>query len=46
MNSFTVTGTVKKIMDEMVFDSGFRKREFVITVPDDKYPQDIKIQQF
>ena len=36
-------GTVKVIMDTQTFDSGFQKREFVITTGD-KYPQDIKLE--
>jgi single-strand DNA-binding protein len=42
MATFTVEGTIKEIAEEQVFPSGFSKREFVVTVPDDKYPQDIK----
>lgn len=41
MASFELTGTVKIIMDEQTFPSGFSKREFIVTTPDDKYPQDI-----
>ena len=40
--SYELTGTVKKIMDLMTFNSGFTKREFVVTT-EDKFPQDIKI---
>jgi len=42
MASFELTGTVKIIMEEMTFPSGFSKRDFVVTTPDDKYPQDIQ----
>ena len=42
--SYEMTGTVKVVMDLMTFDSGFTKREFVITTRDDKYPQDVKFE--
>lgn len=38
-----ITGRIKLIMDEQRFDSGFFKREFVITT-DDQYPQVIKFE--
>jgi hypothetical protein len=41
MASFELTGTVKLIMETQTFPSGFSKREFVVTTPDDRYPQDI-----
>ncbi|WFB36991.1 DUF3127 domain-containing protein [Kiritimatiellota bacterium B12222] len=41
--SYEMTGTVKKIMDLMTFDSGFTKREFVVTTKD-QYPQDVKFE--
>ena len=44
MASYDLTGTVKCIMDQQTFDSGFTKREFVVTTPDDRYPQDIKFE--
>jgi len=37
------TGTIKVIEDLQTFDSGFIKREFVITTKDE-YPQDIKFE--
>ena len=40
---FEITGTVKVILDLMTFDSGFTKREFVITT-DQQYPQHIKFE--
>lgn len=40
---FEIEGTVKKILAEQTFSSGFRKREFVITTRE-KYPQDIKFE--
>ena len=36
-------GKIKAIMDEQRFDSGFYKREFVITT-NEQYPQDIKFE--
>ena len=36
-------GTIKVIEDLQTFDSGFIKREFVITTKDE-YPQDIKFE--
>ena len=42
MPSYDLTGNVKLIMDQQTFPSGFTKREFVVTSPDDKFPQDIK----
>jgi hypothetical protein len=41
--SYEMKGTVKVIMDLQEFDSGFTKREFVITT-DAKYPQDVKFE--
>ena len=37
-------GTVKVIYDTQTFASGFAKREFVIEVPDGKYPQMLKFE--
>ncbi len=42
--SFEIEGTLKVILDTQTFGSGFTKREFVITIGDDKYPQDIKME--
>lgn len=36
-------GKIKVIFDEQKFDSGFYKREFVITT-EEQYPQDIKFE--
>ena len=44
MPSYELTGTVKTVMDAMKFDSGFTKREFVVTTQEDRYPQDIKLE--
>lgn len=38
-----LTGKVKKIFDPQTFDSGFKKRELVITT-EENYPQDIIIE--
>ena len=44
MATYELSGTVKVVMDAMKFDSGFCKREFVVTTGDDRYPQDIKCE--
>ena len=41
--SYELKGIVKVIMDEQTFDSGFCKREFVVTT-DEKFPQDVKFE--
>ena len=41
---YELEGTIKVIFDTMTFNSGFTKREFVVTTTDQKYPQDIKLQ--
>ncbi|MCC5844218.1 MAG: DUF3127 domain-containing protein [Verrucomicrobia bacterium] len=38
--SYEMTGTVKQVNDVMTFPSGFSKREFVVTTPE-QYPQDV-----
>ncbi|MGD1977911.1 MAG: DUF3127 domain-containing protein [Akkermansiaceae bacterium] len=43
-NSFELTGTLKVLEDTQTFNSGFSKREFVIEVPDGKYPQMVKFE--
>ncbi len=43
MSEYTLKGIIKVISDEVTFDSGFNKREFVVTT-DEKYPQDIKME--
>ncbi len=43
MAGYELTGTVKAIMDQQTFASGFTKREFVVT-SEDRYPQDIKFE--
>lgn len=42
--AYEFTGTVKLVMDEVTFASGFRKREFVVTDDDDTYPQNVKFE--
>lgn len=41
--SLELTGKVKVINDTQTFDSGFTKREFVITT-NEQYPQDVKFE--
>ncbi len=43
METLELKGTIKVITDAQVYDSGFQKREFVITTEGD-YPQDIKLE--
>lgn len=38
-----LTGKIKVVFDEQQFDSGFRKREFVVSTQE-QYPQDIKFE--
>lgn len=42
--SYELTGKIKLIQDEQQFNSGFRKREMVVTVEDGKYSQDILLE--
>jgi hypothetical protein len=39
-----IKGKLKVKFETQKFESGFEKREFVITTVDDKYPQDIKFE--
>ncbi|MFO8027212.1 MAG: DUF3127 domain-containing protein [Opitutales bacterium] len=41
---YEISGTVKTILDEKTFSSGFNVREFVVTTDADKFPQDICLQ--
>ena len=41
--SYELKGTVKEVMDQQTFDSGFTKREFVVQT-NERYPQDIKME--
>lgn len=36
-------GSIKMIMDTQTFDSGFQKKEFVVTTKE-QYPQDVKFE--
>ena len=36
-------GKIKVILDTQTFDSGFQKREFVVTTSE-QYPQDVKLE--
>ncbi len=42
--AYDLTGKVKVIQDAQTFASGFTKREFVVTVEDGKWPQDICLE--
>ena len=42
--SFEVTGTIISIMDTQQVTDTFKKREFVIEIPDGNYPQKVKFQ--
>ncbi len=44
MPSYDLTGNVKCVMDLQTFDSGFTKREFVVTTEGERYPQDVKFE--
>lgn len=44
MASYDLSGTVKVVLPQQTFDSGFTKREFVVTTDDDRYPQSIKFE--
>lgn len=43
-SDYQLVGTIKLISDAQSFNSGFTKREFVVTDEDAKYPQDIKFE--
>jgi hypothetical protein len=42
--AYELTGKLKVILEPKTFASGFTVREFVVTVEDGKYPQDIILQ--
>lgn len=42
--AYDLTGKIKVIMDAQTFNSGFTKREMVVTVEDGKFPQDINLE--
>ena len=43
-NKYEAQGQIIAIDQTITFDSGFQKREFVIEIPDGKYPQQIKFE--
>lgn len=43
MSELKINGKIKEIGKEQIFDSGFRKLEFVVTT-NEQYPQDIKFE--
>jgi single-strand DNA-binding protein len=42
--AYDLTGKVKLVQDAKTFDSGFTKREMVVTVEEGKYPQEINLE--
>ena len=42
--AYDLTGKIKIIQEVKTFDSGFTKREMVVTVEEGKYPQEINIE--
>ena len=42
--AYELTGKIKLIQEPKTFDSGFTKREMVVTVEDGKYPQEINLE--
>lgn len=42
--AYELTGKIKLIQDPQTFNSGFTKREMVVTVEDGNYPQDINLE--
>jgi single-strand DNA-binding protein len=43
-DGFSVGGKIVAILDTQQVKETFKKREFVIELPDDKYPQEVKFQ--
>jgi len=43
MSDLRINGKIKVLMDTQTFDSGFSKREFVVTTQE-QYPQDVKFE--
>lgn len=43
MSDYNLTGTIKVLNDMQTFESGFKKREFVVTTQGE-YSQDIKLE--
>lgn len=42
--AFELSGKVKLLQEPQTFASGFTKREFVVTVEDGKFPQEISLE--
>ena len=42
--SYELTGKIKLIQDEQTFNSGFRKREVVVSVEDGNYTHEINLE--
>ncbi|KGE04618.1 DUF3127 domain-containing protein [Pseudohaliea rubra] len=42
--AYELSGKIKLIQDPQTFESGFTKREMVVTVEDGKYPQEIALE--
>lgn len=42
--SFELSGSIKKIFPEQSFDSGFKKREFLLSATDGKFTNDFKFE--
>ncbi len=42
--SYELDGTIKVIFPTATFGKGFTKREFVVTLPHERFPQDIKLE--
>ena len=42
--AYELTGRIKLIQELKTFDSGFTKREMVVTVEDGRYPQEINLE--
>ena len=42
--AYELSGKIKLIQEPKTFDSGFTKREMVVTVEDGRYPQDINLE--
>ena len=44
MSNYEMTGTIKRIGELKVISENFSVQEFILHVPDPKYPQDVKFQ--
>lgn len=43
-DKYKSTGTISKLFETKQVSDKFRKREFVVTIPDGKYPQEVMMQ--